>query len=51
MKLGALQRSMGGFGTLLSVLYDFSTEEAWWDESLHLLVDEVMPDFRDGVGP
>jgi hypothetical protein len=27
------------------MLYDFSTEAEWWEESLALLVGEVMPRF------
>jgi alkanesulfonate monooxygenase SsuD/methylene tetrahydromethanopterin reductase-like flavin-dependent oxidoreductase (luciferase family) len=46
-KLGALQRRTGGFGALLAVLYDFSTEPEWWDESLQRLVSEVLPHFPD----
>lgn len=46
-KIGALQQDTGGFGGLLVMLYDFSTEPEWWDESLHLLVEEVMPHFPD----
>lgn len=45
-KLGKLVRTTGGFGCLLTVLYDFSTEQAEWNESLALLVDEVMPNFQ-----
>lgn len=44
-KIGALQRSSGGFGGLLIMIYDFSTEPEWWEESLQLLISEVMPHF------
>ena len=46
-KIGALQRHTGGFGGLLIMLYDFSTERGWWEESLHRLVEEVLPHFPD----
>ena len=46
-KIGALQRATGGFGCLLIMLYDFSTEADWWDESLVRLVEEVLPHFPD----
>jgi hypothetical protein len=29
------------------VIYDFSTEPEWWEHSLSLLVDEVMPRLRE----
>jgi alkanesulfonate monooxygenase SsuD/methylene tetrahydromethanopterin reductase-like flavin-dependent oxidoreductase (luciferase family) len=46
-KVGALQRHTGGFGGMLIMLYDFSTERGWWEESLHRLVEEVLPHFPD----
>jgi alkanesulfonate monooxygenase SsuD/methylene tetrahydromethanopterin reductase-like flavin-dependent oxidoreductase (luciferase family) len=46
-KIAALQRATGGFGCLLIMLYDFSTEPDWWEESLRLLVEEVLPHFPD----
>ena len=46
-KLARLQEATGGFGTLLMMVYDFSTEQPWWDESLRLLTKEVMPHFAD----
>jgi hypothetical protein len=46
-KIGALQRHTGGFGALLIMLYDFSTERGWWEESLQRLVEEVLPHFPD----
>ena len=42
-KLARLRDVTGGFGTLLVMLYDFSDEAEEWDESLALLVDEVLP--------
>jgi alkanesulfonate monooxygenase SsuD/methylene tetrahydromethanopterin reductase-like flavin-dependent oxidoreductase (luciferase family) len=44
-KLGKLQRDTGGFGGLLVMIYDFSTEQEQWDESLHRLVEDVLPHF------
>jgi alkanesulfonate monooxygenase SsuD/methylene tetrahydromethanopterin reductase-like flavin-dependent oxidoreductase (luciferase family) len=44
-KLARLQSASGGFGTLLMMVYDFSSEQPWWDESLRLLTTEVMPNF------
>ncbi len=46
-KIGALQRRTGGFGTLLLMIYDFSTESGAWEESLRRLVEEVLPHFPD----
>jgi alkanesulfonate monooxygenase SsuD/methylene tetrahydromethanopterin reductase-like flavin-dependent oxidoreductase (luciferase family) len=44
-KLGALQHDTGGFGGLLVMIYDFSGEEGPWQESLHRLVEDVLPVF------
>jgi alkanesulfonate monooxygenase SsuD/methylene tetrahydromethanopterin reductase-like flavin-dependent oxidoreductase (luciferase family) len=46
-KIGALQHATGGFGCLLIMLYDFSTEPDWWEESLVRLVEEVLPHLPD----
>ncbi len=46
-KIAGLQEATGGFGGMLTVVYDFSTEQSEWDESLQLLVDEVLPNFPD----
>jgi alkanesulfonate monooxygenase SsuD/methylene tetrahydromethanopterin reductase-like flavin-dependent oxidoreductase (luciferase family) len=45
-KIERLQEATGGFGGLLVMVYDFSTEPEWWEHSLELLVHEVMPRFR-----
>jgi hypothetical protein len=45
--LASLAGTTGGFGTLLAMIYDFSGEASWWDESLRLLTKEVMPHFPD----
>ncbi len=42
-KLAGLQRATGGFGGLLVMVYDFSSEEERWEASLRLLVSEVLP--------
>ena len=46
-KIGRLQRQTGGFGTILVMLYDFADERGAWEESLHRLVEEVLPHFPD----
>jgi hypothetical protein len=50
-KLTALQRVTGGFGGLLVMVYDFSTEQARWEESLRLLVSEVLPRVQGAAAP
>ncbi len=44
-KLGQLQHDTGGFGGLLVMIYDFSTEQGAWEESLQRLVEDVLPHF------
>jgi alkanesulfonate monooxygenase SsuD/methylene tetrahydromethanopterin reductase-like flavin-dependent oxidoreductase (luciferase family) len=44
-RLADLTRTTGGFGALLVMIYDFSSEPDWWNESLRLLTTEVMPHF------
>jgi len=44
-KLAKLQHDTGGFGGLLVMIYDFSTEQQQWEESLHRLVEDVLPNF------
>jgi alkanesulfonate monooxygenase SsuD/methylene tetrahydromethanopterin reductase-like flavin-dependent oxidoreductase (luciferase family) len=46
-KIATLQSATGGFGGMLIMIYDFSTEQREWDESLKLLIDEVMPHFPE----
>jgi len=46
-KLQKLQHDTGGFGGLLVMIYDFSTEQEQWEESLHRLVEDVLPQFPD----
>ena len=45
-KLGKLQHATGGFGGLLVMIYDFSTEQEAWEESMHRLVEDVLPEFN-----
>ncbi len=42
-KLAKLQHDTGGFGGLLVMVYDFSTEQEQWEESLHRLIEDVLP--------
>ena len=42
-KLQKLQHDTGGFGGLLVMIYDFSTEQEQWEESLQRLVQDVLP--------
>lgn len=44
-KLGQLQHDTGGFGGLLVMIYDFSTEQGAWEESPNRLVEDVLPHF------
>jgi alkanesulfonate monooxygenase SsuD/methylene tetrahydromethanopterin reductase-like flavin-dependent oxidoreductase (luciferase family) len=46
-KIAAWQETTGGFGCLLIMLYDFSTEMGWWEESLQRLTEEVWPHFPE----
>lgn len=46
-KIEKLQADTGGFGGMLVMMYDFSSEQADWERSLRLLVDEVMPSFPE----
>lgn len=44
-KLGQLRHDTGGFGGLLVMIYDFSTEQGAWEESPNRLVEDVLPHF------
>jgi len=44
-KIGRLADETGGFGTILVMLFDFSTEQGAWEDSVHRLVEEVLPEF------
>ena len=46
-KIGRLQHDTGGFGGLLVMVYDFSTEQRAWENCLELLTEEVLPHFPD----
>src|SRR5208282_672514 len=45
MKLAPMSSS-GGFGTMLVLTFDFSEEHEAWATSQQLLIDEVLPQFR-----
>ena len=40
----------GGFGTLLSLVYDNMDNQQGWEKSMKLLAEEVMPRF-EGMNP
>jgi alkanesulfonate monooxygenase SsuD/methylene tetrahydromethanopterin reductase-like flavin-dependent oxidoreductase (luciferase family) len=46
-KIEQLQHDTGGFGGMLVMIYDFADEQQAWENSLDLLVHEVMPHFPE----
>jgi len=46
-KIEKLQADTGGFGGMLLMIYDFKDEMPEWEQSLRLLVEEVMPNFPE----
>lgn len=42
-KLAGLYEEMGGFGTVLSLAYDYADDPEPWRHSMELLGTEVMP--------
>jgi alkanesulfonate monooxygenase SsuD/methylene tetrahydromethanopterin reductase-like flavin-dependent oxidoreductase (luciferase family) len=46
-KIQKLQQDTGGFGGMLVMIYDFSSEQQSWEHSLELLTKEVMPNFPE----
>jgi len=46
-KLADMYGSSGGFGTMLVLTFDFSEEHDAWATSQQLLIDEVLPQFRE----
>lgn len=46
-KIQKLQQDTGGFGGMLVMIYDFSSEQKSWEHSLELLTKEVMPNFPE----
>ena len=49
-KIRELNESVGGFGTLLWLMYDYSEQNADWNESMRLMAEEVMPQVADLTG-
>lgn len=46
-KLADMYGASGGFGTMLVLTFDFSEEHEAWATSQRLLIDEVLPQFRE----
>jgi len=46
-KLGELEKTSGGFGTLLVLGYDHLDNMTSWRDSLTALMTEVAPKFKD----
>ena len=46
-KILSLYEMCGGFGTLLSLVYDNRDNQKGWEKSMKLLAEEVMPRFAD----
>jgi alkanesulfonate monooxygenase SsuD/methylene tetrahydromethanopterin reductase-like flavin-dependent oxidoreductase (luciferase family) len=42
-KLRRLYDLSGGFGTLLTLIYDYMEDQAGWEKSMRLLAQDVMP--------
>ena len=49
-KILSLYEMCGGFGTLLSLVYDNADNQKGWEKSMKLLAEEVMPRFA-GLNP
>ncbi|MEC9014161.1 MAG: alkane 1-monooxygenase, partial [Chloroflexota bacterium] len=49
-KILSLYEMCGGFGTLLSLVYDNKDDQDDWEKSMKLLAKEVMPRFA-GMDP
>ena len=49
-KLRDLYEMVGGFGTLLWLMYDYSEQDEAWRKSMRLLAEEVMPRVADLTG-
>jgi alkanesulfonate monooxygenase SsuD/methylene tetrahydromethanopterin reductase-like flavin-dependent oxidoreductase (luciferase family) len=45
-KLADMYGESGGFGTMLVLTFDFSEEHEAWETSQRMLIDEVLPQFR-----
>ena len=46
-KIRSLYEMCGGFGTLLSLVYDNMDNQKGWEKSMRMLSEEVMPRFKD----
>ena len=46
-KILSLYEMCGGFGTLLSLVYDNMDNQKGWERSMQLLAEEVMPRFAE----
>ena len=46
-KLRALNEMVGGFGTLLWLMYDYSEQDEGWRKSMRLMTEKVMPQVAD----
>ena len=49
-KIRDLNEMVGGFGTLLWLMYDYSEQNADWNKSMRLMAEEVMPQVADLTG-
>ena len=48
-KLRNLYQMSGGFGTLLTLIYDYMDDQTGWENSMRLLAQDVMPRLADLV--
>lgn len=46
-KIRDLYNTVGGFGTLLWLMYDYSEQEADWERAMRLMAKEVLPRVSD----
>ena len=46
-KILGLYEMCGGFGTLLSLVYDNMDNQKGWEKSMRMFSQEVMPRFKD----
>ena len=49
-KIRKLYNDVGGFGSLLVLVYDHWQNQKGWEKSTRLLAEEVMPQVADLVG-
>ncbi|MCH8898318.1 MAG: hypothetical protein IIC33_08495 [Chloroflexi bacterium] len=48
-KIRTLYNDVGGFGNLLTLVFDQSDNQKGWDKSMRLMAEEVMPSLADLV--